>query len=312
MNVIFDTALPFFALILCGYLAVRWRVLDAASAAGLNAFVFWMALPALLLSRVAASALPELLDWRVLAVFYGVNACLYATALLVGRLAWGDPAGTAGLRSLGVIWGNYGYLGLPLLTAALGPGAALPTVAVITCDILVPASITIALLEADRAGGRGRLSGLTRALAGVARNPLILAVAAGALLSTGHVPLPAALTAFLNLLGSAAGPCALVALGASLALSPSSGEARADVSLVAGLKVLANPLLVWLAGRHVLPLPPEKLAAITLLAAMPTAASVFVLAQRYETWVLRASTSVLVTHLASVATLGFLLYLFAR
>jgi malonate transporter and related proteins len=110
---------------------------------------------------------------------------------------------------------------------------------------------------------------------------------------------------------AAAGPCALVALGASLALSPAGG-ARRDVSLVAGLKLLANPLLVWLAGAHLLPLEPDKLAAVVLLAAMPTAASVFVIAQRYETWVLRASTSVLATHLGSVATLGLLLYLFSR
>ena len=310
MGVIVDTALPFFALILCGYLAVRLRVLDAAATRGLNAFVFWLALPALLLANVATSALTELLDGRFLAVFYGVNGLLYVTTFLVGRVAWGDRAGLAALRSLGVIWGNYGYLGLPLLTAALGPAAALPTVAVITCDILVPATLTIALLERDRGGGRG-LAGIGSALAGVARNPLIVAVVTGAILSAGSVPLPTAVAAFLKLLGSAAGPCALVALGASLALSPSGGGRR-DVSLVTALKLFANPLLVWLAGSHLLPLEPDKLAAAVLLAAMPTAASVFVIAQRYETWVLRASTSVLVTHLGSVATLAILLYVLGR
>lgn len=310
MGVITDTALPFFALILCGYLAVRLRVLDAAAARGLNAFVFWLALPALLLASVAASKLAELLDGRFLAVFYGVNGLLYVAAFLIGRLAWADRAGQAALRSLGVIWGNYGYLGLPLLTAALGPAAALPTVAVITCDILVPATLTIALLERDRGGGKG-LAGLRLALAGIARNPLILAVLTGATLSAAAVPLPTAATAFLKLLGSAAGPCALVALGASLALSPSGGAKR-DVSLVTALKLLANPVLVWLAGAYLLPLEPDKLAAAILLTAMPTAASVFVMAQRYETWVLRASTSVLVTHLGSVVTLGVLLYILGR
>ena len=310
MGVIVDTALPFFALILCGYLAVRLRILDAAAARGLNTFVFWLALPALLLANVATSALAELLDGRFLAVFYGVNGLLYIIAFAVGRLVWADSPGLAALRSLGVIWGNYGYLGLPLLTAALGPAAALPTVAVVTCDILVPATLTIALLERDRGGGRG-LAGLGLALAGLARNPLIVAVVTGAVLSAGGIPLPTAANAFLKLLGSAAGPCALVALGASLALSPSGGAER-DVTLVAALKLLANPLLVWLAGSHLLPLEPDKLAAAIMLAAMPTAASVFVIAQRYETWVLRASTSVLVTHLGSVATLAALLYALGR
>ena len=138
---------------LCGYFAVRCRFLDLPAARGINAFVFWLALPALLLARVAASSLPELLDWRVLTAFYGVNACLFALTYAIGRAAWKDPPGTAAIRALGVIWGNYGYLGLPLLTAALGPEAALPTVAVITCDILLPASLTIALLEGARGGG---------------------------------------------------------------------------------------------------------------------------------------------------------------
>ena len=102
-----------------------------------------------------------------------------------------------------------------------------------------------------------------------------------------------------------------MALGASLALSPSGG-ARIDVALVAALKLLVNPLLVWLVAGLLLPDDPIKRAAVTLLAAMPTAASVFVIAQRYETWVLRASTSVLVTHLGSVATLSLLLYVLSR
>lgn len=108
MRTIVDTALPFFGLILCGFLCVRWRALDVASTKGLNAFVFWLALPALLLANVAGSALPDLLNPRLLAVFYGVNGLLYLGSFLWGRIAWGDPPGTAALRSLGVIWGKIG------------------------------------------------------------------------------------------------------------------------------------------------------------------------------------------------------------
>lgn len=308
MRVIIDTALPFFALILCGYMAVRWRVLEGASARGLNTFVFWLALPSLLLSRVAGSSLPELLDWRLLSAFYGVNAVLYAGTFLIGRVVWRERPGIAGLRSLGVVWGNYGYLGLPLLSAVLGPAGALPAVAVVTVDILIPASLTIALLEAG-SGGKA-LAGLGRALAGIARNPLIIAVATGAVLSFAGIALPVPVAAFLGLLGNAAGPCALVALGAALALSPAGGLSG-DVGLLVALKLIVNPLLVWLAGTYLVALEPQQLAALILLAAMPTASSVFVLAQRYETWVVRASMSVLITHIGSVATLGALLYLFS-
>ena len=89
-------------------------------------------------------------------------------------------------------------------------------------------------------------------------------------------------------------------------------KSKAGVTMLTVLKLVANPALVWLAGSYLIVLAPQQLAAVTLLAAMPTASSVFVLAQRYETWVVRASTSVLVTHIGSVATLGALLYLFSR
>ena len=311
MRTIVDTALPFFALILCGYLAVGARVLDLAATRGLTAFVFWLALPALLVAKVGAAPLRDLLDPRPLAVFYGASFLLYGTTFALGRLAWRDPNGTAALRALGTVWGNYGYLGLPLLIAALGPGAALPTVAVIAGDNLGPALLTIALVEAGRGGGAAGLASVRNALAGVARNPLILSAVAGAVVSATGLPLPTAVTAFLNLLGTAAGPCALVALGASLALSPARG-ATGDVALVTALKLLLNPLLAWLGGRYLIPLPPDRLAAVTLLAAMPTAATVFVLAERYELWVLRASATILLTHIGSVVTLGVLLYALGR
>ena len=178
-------------------------------------------------------------------------------------------------------------------------------------DNLGPALLTIALVEAGRGGGAARLASVRNALAGVARNPLILSAVAGAVVSATGLPLPTAVTAFLNLLGTAAGPCALVALGASLALSPARG-ATGDVALVTALKLLLNPLLAWLGGRYLIPLPPDRLAAVTLLAAMPTAATVFVLAERYELWVLRASATILLTHIGSVVTLGVLLYALGR
>ena len=109
-----------------------------AATRGLTAFVFWLALPALLVAKVGAAPLRDLLDPRPLAVFYGASFLLYGTTFALGRLAWRDPSGTAALRALGTVWGNYGYLGLPLLIAALGPAAALPTVAVIAGDILGP------------------------------------------------------------------------------------------------------------------------------------------------------------------------------
>jgi predicted permease len=82
------------------------------------------------------------------------------------------------------------------------------------------------------------------------------------------------------------------------------------VLLVSCARLVIHPALVWLGAVYLLPLPPATTAAAVITAALPTAASVFVLSQRYDTFVMRASTIVLVTHLLSVVTVSILLVWF--
>lgn len=302
MTVLTDSVLPFFALIAAGFLLVRLRTMDQVAARGLNAFVFWLALPALLFRSVAGAPLADLFNGRFLAVFYGVNALLYLGVFLVGWRLLQEPAGTAAIRALGTIWGNYGYLGLPLLISVLGPEAALPAVLVVTGDNLLPVPLTIALVEAERQ----RRGGPWRLLLSVLRSPLILAVLGGVLCSFAGWQPPSGVVRLLDLLADAAAPCALVALGAALAAAPLASMSG-DVGTVSLVKLAINPALIWLAGRHVLPLPADTLAAAVLLGAMPTAATVFIVAQRYDVYALRASTIILLTHLGALLTLPLLI-----
>ena len=62
MQTILNTALPFFALIFCGYGAGRFRLLSEASVAGVNAFVFYFALPAFLFNLMATAPLDEVVN----------------------------------------------------------------------------------------------------------------------------------------------------------------------------------------------------------------------------------------------------------
>ncbi len=306
MQVILEVVLPFFAVIFCGWAAFRVGAVDATTVKGLNAFVYWFALPALLVEKVAAAPVARLLDPGFLVIYYGPALIIYFVILDYGRLVRREDLAGAALRSLGATFPNSGYMGIPLLIAAFGPEAALASILALLLDQFVTIPLTVALVEASRGGG-GFLATLGRTLRGVLTNPLVVSVIAGALLAIGGLRLPGPVAAFSSFLSAAASPCALFALGTSLAAVPVEG-AVGEVVLVTLVRLLGHPGLVWLAATYVHPVPPEVLRAAIVTAALPTAATVFVMAQRAERFP-ASSTVVLVTHAGSIVTLSTLLVL---
>lgn len=217
MNAVITIALPFFALIFTGYAAGRWRILGQPAIAGLNAFVYYFALPALLIIAVSQADIAELFDPRVLAGYYGAGLTIYLAAAILGRIFFPNRLAAHALQGLTAVFSNVGYIGLPLVIAAFGVEATAPAVTILLLDNVVVMGITILFIEADL--GRGQNSGLAAArtiATGILRNPLMAAVAVGIVLSATGTALPAPIKSYGDLLGSAAAPCALFALGATL------------------------------------------------------------------------------------------------
>jgi predicted permease len=302
---IVGVAVPFFAVLLCGMLAARLRLLDHAGLIGLNAFVFWFALPALLFHKVAATPFERLTDWTLYVGYEGSCLIAYAIVLVLARWPGGRSLPEAAICAFAVAWGNVGYMGVPLLIAAYGEARALPSVLAVVLDTLVLQSLTILLIESGGTAGRGGLRVVARA---VARNPLIIAVFAGAVVAWLRLELPAPVTGFLAILGPAAGPGALFALGATLR----GGALTRDTRLVAALtaaKLLLVPAIAWLLLQR-LPIPQDLEAPLLVTTALPTAASVFVIAQRYGILERQVAAIVFVSHLLGILTLtGVLVFL---
>ena len=303
MTTILGVALPFFAVLLCGMLAVRRRLIDNAGLIGLNAFVFWFALPGLLFHKVATTPFERLTDWTLYVGYEGACVALYLLVLLVARLLFRRPLREAAILAFAAAWGNVGYMGVPLLSAAYGEQGVLPAILAMVLDTLVLQSLTILLLEADGAG-RGGLGTVARA---VVRNPLIIAVFVGAVVAGLDIPLPLPVTGFLSLLGPAAASTALFALGGTLRPSALAADKRLVAAIVAA-KLLLLPLIAW-AGFIVIPVPADLQAPLLLTTALPTAASVFVIAQRYGVLERPVAGIVFASHLLAIVTLTILLVL---
>jgi malonate transporter and related proteins len=308
LSAVFDVALPVFGIILAGYLA-GWRGwLGGASSDALNRFVYWISLPALLFVSMARVPVADVFNLPFLAAFAGGMTLCFGLAFVVNAVCFPDRLAIQTLRSLGAVFANVGYMGVPLYLAAFGPERVLPALIATVFVSAVAIGGTVALIEIDLSrAGEAKHIGRDVGLA-LLRNPLVTAPAAGLLVSAAGLPLPVPVATFCDLLGAAAGPCALFALGLFLVGRPLAGS-LGELSWIAAMKLVIQPLATWAIAVPLLGMDPFWAGSAVVLAALPTGATIFTVAQNYGFWVEGASTATLVTTILSVVTLSAALVL---
>ena len=277
---------PFFALVLCGYLAARRGVLPQPAIPGLNAFVLYFALPCMLYRFGASTPIGQLLDPAVAGVYLLCALVMVGgtVALTLRRQGWNDAA----FGALVAAFPNTGFMGVPLLVALLGAQSAGPAIVTMVVDMIITTSLCIALSRLDGAGTHGVGVALKNAFKGMATNPMPWAIALGAIASALQFTLPGPLDKTVAMLADAASPVALFTIGAVLARSQMNLHERVlarDYVPVALAKLLVHPLLVWAVGTAAIalgvPLTPFALTVLVLLAALPSASNVSLLAERF-------------------------------
>lgn len=309
---VFTITFPFFALVLCGYLAARRRMLPLEAIAGLNGFVLFFALPCMLYRFGASTPIAQLLDMGVLATWLLcalVTVGFTVAVSLNTRIGWNDAA----FGALVAAFPNSGFMGVPLLVALLGAQAAGPIILTMVIDMVVTTSLCIALSRMDGADTHGVTKALKNALKGVLANPMPWAILLGALVSVlGWVP-PKPVAQTVGLLADAASPVALFTIGAVLARSQMlalAGHTQApllrDYLPVALFKLFLHPLLVLLVGAGLIslgiPLSRFALTVLVLTAALPSASNVSLLAERFGADNGRIARIILVSTAAAFVT----------
>jgi malonate transporter and related proteins len=278
---------PFFALVLCGYVAARKGLLSLAAIPGLNGFVLFFALPCLLFRFGASTPIAQLLDASVFGIYLFCALVMVAFTISVtknSRIGWND----ASLGALVAAFPNTGFMGVPLLVALLGPRAAGPTIITIVIDMVITSSLCIALSRLDGADEYGFSKAAKNALKGVFANPMPWSILLGTLASAVSLTLPKPVAVTLGLLADAASPVALFTIGAVLARSQMNSQeqiALSDYVPVAAIKLFVHPLLVLLVGLSAkqlgLPIDTFTLTVMVLVAALPSASNVSLLAERF-------------------------------
>jgi predicted permease len=270
-------------------------MLPLAAIPGLNGFVLFFALPCMLYRFGASTPIAQLLDPAVALTYLLCALAMVAFAVAVtkhGRIGWNDAA----FGALVAAFPNTGFMGVPLLVALLGPQAAGPAIVTILVEMVVTSSLCIALsrLGGPSDGTSGTTAGQAArsALRGVLTNPMPWSILLGALVSAQHLVLPKPVVNTVGMLADAASPVALFTIGAVLARSHIL--ARDDKSHavhwqeyvpVALIKLFVHPVLVLMVGMFAraqgVPLEQFALTVLVLLAALPSASNVSLLAERF-------------------------------
>ena len=310
VQAILNVAFPIFGVILAGYLAGHWRILGGEATTALNAFVSYFALPVLFFVTLARTPVAAVLDPALMVGFGAAVAATFAVGMASTRLVSQGTrkAGLAAMSLQGIAasWGNVGYMGVPLCLAAFGEAGLPPAMLAVIVTSVIAMVFGVMLIELEVAAGHGPLRTFVKAAFNVARNPLPMSIALGIAASAVSLPIPTPVEKWLDLMGSAAAPCALFAIGLFLSdKSIKSGLAEAGLATL--IKLLLQPLLAALILPWFIDLGSVAGRVALLMAALPTAANAFVLAKQFDISVEQNTASVLLSTAFSVVTVSALL-----
>src|SRR6056297_346570 len=303
MLAIFLQTLPFFLVIGVGYGAGRSGFFSEQATAYLTKFVFYFALSAMLFRFSANLSLSEIFDWRFVVAYLWGTGFVYALATLVALLRK-LSAEEAAFEAQCAVIGNVGFLGVPMLILLLGPEAIGPVMLVLAIDLIVFGSLIVIIVTGTR-DGRMSLGILRTVGLGLLKNPMIVSIVLGLGWSASGMQIPTVMNDFLSLLGGAATPGALFAIGASLA------SKSAERPFVAGWlsfnKLILHPLFVAFSALVLFPVDPYPAAVMITAASLPVAGNVYILAQHYGVAPQRVSASILISTAMAVITVSLVI-----
>jgi malonate transporter and related proteins len=305
---VLNLALPYFSLIFIGFACGRLRRLPEQGLAWMNFFLLYVSLPALLFGITSRTPFEELNNPPFLVATTCGTALAFFLAMGAGKLIGKLSLRDATLAGLAGGYGNIGYMGPGLALAVLGVKASAPTALIFCCDSIFLFSVAPLLIALTDHSEHHWLHALGLLIRQIALNPLIMSACAGALAAAFHFHPPIAVDHTLSFLQNAAAPTALFALGVTVALRP-FGRVPWEVPAVVAVKLLIHPLIVFALMLLLGPFPSPWASTAVLMASLPTALNVFVIARQNDAWIEPASVAVIIGTFTSVVTLTTVMWI---
>ena len=300
--------LPLFGLVFLGYIAGRIKKIPLEGLAWLNFFLIYIALPALFFTLLAETPVSEFANGAFLFNTTLGTLLIFILSFSIAKFLTRAAIPSATVQGFAGAYGNIGYMGPPLAIAAFGPEAGVPVALVFCLDnamhfILAPTLMAIA--DKQPKSAVGVVGGILKK---ILTHPFILATIAGVAAAGFQYRPPEPIYQLLEAVSGAAAPCALFAMGVTAALRPLA-RIPLELGYLIPIKLLIHPLLMYLLLSRLPGLNPVWIHVAVLMAALPSATNVFVIAQQYQVWEQRASSAVILSTLLSVVTITGYLYM---
>ncbi|MEX1036784.1 MAG: AEC family transporter [Sneathiella sp.] len=298
---------PLFGLILLGYLAARITRQPAEAMGWLNTFIIYVALPCLFFKLLSKTPIEKLASWEFITTNITTTFVIFLMVYAIARLLARATMPEATIQGLAGAYGNIGYMGPGIAILTFGEEAAVPLALIFCFENIL--HFTIAPTMMALSGGKERH--VARLMLEIARkvflHPFIIATIVGVAAAIVEFTPPLPVARLIDYLAQAAAPCALFAMGVTLALRPLK-RVPPELGFIVPFNLVVHPMLMYLSLSFFGDFDPVWVTTAVLLAGLPTATNVFVIAQQYGVWVERASATVLVTTSLSVLTVTLLLY----
>jgi len=300
---------PVCILVLIGFLVAATGLLKLQDVEGLSRFVFNIALPVLLFNSLANVTLPPQLNWQFLFAYYLVVIVIYGLGMWLSKRWFAMTKQNQTVFGMGSSYSNLMLVGLPIISAGLGEEALLPLFLIVSVHSGILFFITTVLLERKGKNGRSPWQIAQTTAKRVLRNPIIIGLSLGFFVNVLAIQIPPAITESLEIIGQAALACSLIVLGASLTTFKLAGH-LSEAGLIVGLKLIIQPLLVWILVFYIFDVEPLWGAVAVMAAGMPVGISAYIYADNYHVGIAALSTAVLLsTVLAAVSQSVWLLLL---
>ena len=307
---VFDIILPIFGLLVVGYFASTLGLFEKSAVRGLTRYVFDFAVPMLLLRTIAVTNLPDVIPWDYLGSYYIGTLIVLLSGICLSHLLWKRTFSQQVINAFSCSFSNTVLLGIPIILLAFGEKAVVPLFIIIGTHGLIMVPLFTIMLEIGKKE-KGRLKTvILRTTFGVIRNPLIIGLLSGILCNYFEISLWKPLNDVAKFLGDSVTPCALFALGATLAGFRKDIPWQ-EVPLVLIMKTVIHPLVVWVMASLVFGIKEVIwIQVLVMLAAQPTGVNPFLFASRYNVGQSVASSAFFMSTLISIFTLSFLLSYF--
>ena len=310
MSSILTPLIAVFGIMLLGFVVQKLKLLPHDTDFTLNEYVYYVAFPAILFIALAETDINEILQWGFI---FSFGAAMIVTYFVTAMLSlWADKkqSALAAIRGLNTSFGNTAFIGIPLMMM-LYPGNNHAITAAAIASLLSIVMFAFAMVSMELAiNQQQQRHPILIMLNALISNPIVIGCILGVMASALTIPIPDSISMMMRLIGNTSSPCALFAIGMVLAKAMHGGSEETaprrhiaiEMTVLNILKLIIQPIIAYVLLRY-FGVEPELLVMGVILAALPTAASVYLLAQRYQTYGLASAKCILISTIATFITL---------